>query len=64
MWRDRQGVLKSAGLSDKYLGQTPKKGGMGGKVPMLCLDGDKLDPGSEIGDAELEDGDLIEVVGL
>jgi hypothetical protein len=37
---------------------------MGGKVPMLCLDGDKLDPGSEIGDAELEDGDLIEVVGL
>jgi hypothetical protein len=56
--------LKSAGLSDKYPGQTPKKGGTGGKVPMLCLDGDKLDPGSEIGDAELEDGDLIEVVGL
>ena len=54
--------LKSAGLSDKYPGQTPKKGG--GKVPMLCLDGDKLNPGSEIGDAELEDGDLVEVVGL
>ena len=54
--------LKSAGLTDKYpSGQTPRKGG---KVPMLCLDGDKLDPKSEIGDADLEDGDLVEVVGL
>jgi len=57
--------LKSTGLSDKYPGvgsaQTPKKGA---KIPMLCLDGDKLDPGSEIGDADLEDGDLVEVVGL
>jgi len=60
--------LKSAGLSDKYpglgSGQTPKKGGVKGKTPMLCLDGDKLDPGSEIGEADLEDGDLVEVVGL
>jgi hypothetical protein len=56
--------LKSAGLADKYpggSGQTPKKAGKG---PMLCLDGDKLEPGSEIGDADLEDGDLVEVVGL
>jgi hypothetical protein len=61
--------LKSAGLSDRYpgLGQTPKRGGMTmekGKGPMLCLDGDKLDSASEIGDADLEDGDLVEVVGL
>ena len=59
--------LKSAGLADKYpggSGQTPMKGGKAGKVPMLCLDGDKLEPGSEIGDADLEDGDLVEVVGL
>lgn len=51
-------------MSDKYFGQTPKKGGNAGNIPMLCLDGDKLNPGSEIGDADLEDGDLIEVVGL
>jgi hypothetical protein len=56
--------LKNAGLSDKYPAQTPKKGAKGSKVPKLCLDGDKLDPGSEIGDADLEDGDLVEVVGL
>jgi hypothetical protein len=57
--------LKSAGLIDQYPGvgsaQTPKKNV---KVPMLCFEGDKLDPSSEIGDADLEDGDLIEVVGL
>jgi hypothetical protein len=51
--------LKSAGLSDKYAAQTPKKGG-----PRLCVDGDKMDPGSQIGDADLEDGDMVEVVGL
>lgn len=56
--------MKNAGLSDKYPAQTPKKGAKGSKVPKLCLDGDKLDPGSEIGDADLEDGDLVEVVGL
>lgn len=53
--------LKSAGLSDKYAGQTPKKGKEG---PRLCVDGDKMDPGSQIGDADLEDGDMVEVVGL
>jgi len=60
--------LKSAGLSDQYpavaTGQTPKKGKKAEKVPMLCLDGDKLDLDSKIGDADLEDGDMVEVVDL
>ncbi|KAF8158052.1 hypothetical protein B0H34DRAFT_707321 [Crassisporium funariophilum] len=42
-----------------------KKGGKGEeKDPRLCLDGDRLENGAEIGEAELEDGDMIEVVGL
>ena len=68
--------LKRAGLEKQYpevFSGTPvsvankgKKKSMaaGGKDPRLCLDGDKLDNASEIGAAELEDGDMIEVVGL
>jgi Ubiquitin-2 like Rad60 SUMO-like len=67
--------LKKAGLSGQYpevfAGVSgAKKGGRksnvaaAGKDPRLCLDGDKLDNASEIGDADLEDGDMIEVVGL
>lgn len=69
--------LKKAGLSGQYpevFASVPanvaKKGGRkknvvaAGKDPRLCLDGDKLDNASEIGDADLEDGDMIEVVGL
>ena len=68
--------LKKAGLSGQYpeifAGVSgTKKGGRknnnvagAGKDPKLCLDGDKLDNASEIGDADLEDGDMIEVVGL
>jgi len=69
--------LKKAGLSGQYpevfasvSARASKKGGKksnvtaGGKDPRLCLDGDKLDNASEIGDAGLEDGDMIEVVGL
>lgn len=67
--------LKKAGLSGQYpeiFTAVPAKKGGGrknnvagaGKDPKLCLDGDKLDNASEIGDADLEDGDMIEVVGL
>lgn len=65
--------LKKAGLSGQYpeVVSGAKKGGRksnkvpaAGKDPRLCLDGDKLDNASEIGDADLEDGDMIEVVGL
>ena len=66
--------LKKAGLSGQYpevfSAVSAKKGGRknnvaaAGKDPRLCLDGDKLDNASKIGDADLEDGDMIEVVGL
>lgn len=68
--------LKRAGLAGKYpevFASAPadvakragrKSKAVAGKDPRLCLDGDKLDNASEIGDADLEDGDMIEVVGL
>jgi len=69
--------LKRAGLAGQYPevfagapASVAKKGGrksnvaIAGKDPRLCLDGDKLDNASEIGEADLEDGDMIEVVGL
>ncbi|KDR82499.1 hypothetical protein GALMADRAFT_237823 [Galerina marginata CBS 339.88] len=69
--------LKKAGLADKYpevfadATSAPKKGGRkskGGadsaKDPRLCIDGDKMENNTEIGDQDLEDGDMVEVVGL
>ena len=35
-----------------------------GKDPRLCIDGDRMDNGMEIGEQDLEDGDMVEVVGL
>ncbi|KAK7469037.1 hypothetical protein VKT23_003531 [Stygiomarasmius scandens] len=34
------------------------------KTPTLCVDGDRVGNDTEIGDQDLEDGDMIEVVGL
>lgn len=34
------------------------------KDPRLCVDGEKLDNEAEIGDWDLEEGDLVEVVGM
>lgn len=51
--------LKAAGLPDIY--------GTGAKslpFPRLVVDGDKMDSEAEIGDADLEDGDLVEIVGV
>lgn len=68
--------LKKAGLADRSeykevfagagAGGTGKSKGKGakGKDPRLCVDGDKMDNRAEIGDADLEDGDMVEVVGL
>lgn len=59
--------LKKAGLADQYPNDAPaaKKGrGKSAGGPRLMVDGDKLEPSSVIGDADLEDGDLVEVVGL
>ncbi|KAH9948864.1 hypothetical protein B0H21DRAFT_820607 [Amylocystis lapponica] len=61
--------LKKAGLPASAPAVKGKGKGRGKKAvaadgPRLMLDGDKLDPASEIGDADLEDGDQVEVVGL
>lgn len=67
--------LKKAGLADEYptAGETPpepkaklKRGKQAvvPKDPRLCVDGDKLGNDSPISDADLEDGDMVEVVGL
>ncbi|KAF8799030.1 hypothetical protein BYT27DRAFT_7202790 [Phlegmacium glaucopus] len=66
--------LQKAGLAGQYpevfadapanKGGRKSKAAEASKDPRLCLDGDKLDNASEIGDADLEDGDMIEVVGL
>ncbi|KAI0784794.1 hypothetical protein C8Q75DRAFT_723568, partial [Abortiporus biennis] len=64
--------LKAAGLEDKYpsVPVPPKKGGKRGKaaatasLPWLSVDGDKMAHDTEIGGADLEDGDMVEVQGL
>ncbi|TFK40868.1 hypothetical protein BDQ12DRAFT_680194 [Crucibulum laeve] len=71
--------LKKAGLDAQYPnaggGGTksppppPKRGRksvaeVSEKDPRLCVDGEKMANDAEIGDADLEDGDLVEVVGL
>lgn len=50
--------MKKAGLSDKY--KKSKKGG----GPSLMVDGDKMAAESEIMEAGLDDGDMVEIVGL
>ena len=73
-----RGFLKKAGLEAEYPEETapppPKKGrGRGkaaaaaavkSKVPALSVDGEKMDPDAEIGVMDLEDGDMVEVIGL
>lgn len=69
--------LKKAGVVDQYpgvfeaTGAPVKKGAakkgakaVAEKDPRLCVDGDKMGNDVEIGEADLEDGDLVEVVGL
>ncbi|KAK7057000.1 hypothetical protein VNI00_002718 [Paramarasmius palmivorus] len=68
--------LKKAGLESNYpafmsgqmepspSGKKPKKAAVPPKIPMLCLDGDKIGNNEEIGSLDLEDGDMVEVVGL
>ncbi|THH30126.1 hypothetical protein EUX98_g4054 [Antrodiella citrinella] len=73
-----KGFLKSAGLTDKYPGageipgKAPAKKGRGKKAvaapvaggPWLMVDGDKMANNAAISEADLEDGDMIEVTGL
>lgn len=58
--------LKRAGVADNYpavFGATVGKK-KGGKDPKLRVDGDKMENEAEIGEADLEDGDQVEIVGL
>ncbi|KAI6047549.1 hypothetical protein EDC04DRAFT_168 [Pisolithus marmoratus] len=57
--------LKAADIPDIYSDVPPK--GRGPKripYPQLKIDGEKQSPDAEIGHADLEDGDLVEVVGI
>ncbi|GBE83033.1 hypothetical protein BKA93DRAFT_764316 [Sparassis latifolia] len=62
--------LKKAGLAEQYgaAGTPAKKGKRGKPAPpagaYLVVDGDRMDPASGIGEADLDDGDLVEVAGL
>lgn len=70
--------LKKHGIADQYPGvfaDAPTKPGKRGgrkskgnvaveKDPRLHIDGEKMDNQTPIGDMDLEDGDMIEVVGL
>lgn len=52
--------LKAAELPDNY----PRVASTSASYPRLMVDGDKMDPEAEIGDADLEDGDLVEIIGV
>lgn len=57
--------LKKAGLPEQHAGTAKGMGRKGrASAPSLMVDGEKMNSASEIGDADLEDGDLVEVVGL
>jgi hypothetical protein len=56
--------LKAAGLSDRYPDSPPTGKRTAQAMPQLMVDGDKMADDIEIGEADLDDGDLVEVVGL
>ncbi|EIM85993.1 uncharacterized protein STEHIDRAFT_157519 [Stereum hirsutum FP-91666 SS1] len=57
--------LKRAGLAEKYPeGKSARRKSGAGVGPRLVVDGDKLDPETPISEADLDDGDQVEVVGL
>ncbi|KAG6827181.1 hypothetical protein H0H92_012891 [Tricholoma furcatifolium] len=68
--------LKKAGVAEQYPSlfaeadsSAAAKRGKGKKaqeekIPKLCVDGERMDNDTEISEADLEDGDLVEVVGL
>ncbi|KAH0832087.1 hypothetical protein J3R83DRAFT_12996 [Lanmaoa asiatica] len=58
--------LKAAGLPDNYsrITSTSGMGQRSAPSPRLMVDGDKMESGVEIGYTDLEDGDLVEIVGI
>jgi len=53
--------LRRAGIADQYLEGRSIRGGGG---PRLMIDGERMDPETPISEADLEDGDQVEVSGL
>ena len=53
--------LKRAEIADQYLEGRSIRGGGG---PQLMIDGERMDPETPISEADLEDGDQVEVDGL
>jgi len=53
--------LKRAGIADKYL---EGKNFRGKRGPRLMVDGEQMDPDTPISEADLEDGDQVEIGGL
>ena len=53
--------LKRADIADQYLEGRSIRGGGG---PRLMIDGEHMDPETPISEADLEDGDQVEVDGL
>jgi Ubiquitin-2 like Rad60 SUMO-like len=53
--------LKRAEIADQYLEGRSIRGGGG---PQLMIDGERMDPEAPISEADLEDGDQVEVDGL
>lgn len=65
--------LSKTGLADKYPDamdfgvaspNKKRKTTAQGKVPQLCVEGGRIAASMEIGDQDVEDGDMVEVVGL
>ena len=58
--------LKAAGLPDNYsrVASASGAGKRSAAFPRLMVDGDKMDSEAEIGDADLEDGNLVEITGV
>ncbi|KAG9315746.1 hypothetical protein JVU11DRAFT_3394 [Chiua virens] len=55
-----EAFLKTAGLPDHY----SRDATTSRNFPRLMVDGEKMDSEATIGDADLEDGDLVEIVGV
>lgn len=53
--------LKRAGVADQY---SEARGFHGGEGPRLMVDGEHMKPDTPISEADLEDGDQVEVDGL
>ncbi|KAF5382500.1 hypothetical protein D9615_003048 [Tricholomella constricta] len=57
-------TTKCGAIVKAYLKKAGVAEGGKKKDPRLCVDGDRMGNDVEIGEADLEDGDLVEVVGL